>query len=319
MKTVAIIAIIGALTALLYVWDKDFSTDVETQFHDFLSIHRVGYGSTKEYSFRLGIFAKNLETIKELNQANPEAVFAVNKFADRTQEEMQLRMGLIVPAHATEAIVRSVHKPAKAAVDQDFAYLWKDVKDQGSCGSCWAFSATAAFEARSELSAKHVDTLYAEQELVDCDTQSAGCNGGWMDNAFEYLKTHGFCTESQYPYKAVNQKCEFATNACSSGPSDKAYTDIPSQDEDALLAELANGPISVAVDASTWSFYKGGIMSSCGSGLNHGVTLVAFNNKDGSVTIRNSWGSSWGEAGYIRLKANVNICGYSNSASVPNF
>jgi len=295
------------------------SSDVESQFQAFLANHRVGYASTEEYSFRLGVFADNLNTIDALNKANPDALFAVNKFADRTPAEMKQRMGLVVPAQKLRQIASSVHTPVTKAADQDFKYLWDSVKDQGQCGSCWAFSATAAFEARSELKNKKVDTLFAEQELVDCDTQSAGCNGGWMDYAFDYLQSHGFCTEGAYKYTARDGTCAYDKNACSKGPKDKDHSDIPAGNEDALLAELANGPVSVAVDANTWSFYSGGVMSSCGSSLDHGVTLVAYNSGEGSVTIRNSWGNSWGEKGYIRLAAGKNMCGYANAASIPKF
>jgi hypothetical protein len=319
MKTVAILAIVGVAATLFFAMNSGVSSDVESQFQAFLANHRVGYGTTDEYNFRLGVFAENLNTIAQLNEANPLATFAVNRFADRTPAEMKQRMGLNVPAHVSRKIASSVHKPVVNAADQDFKYLWASVKDQGQCGSCWAFSATAAFEARSELKNKHVDTLYAEQELVDCDTQSAGCNGGWMDNAFTYLQSHGFCQESAYKYTARDGTCAYAKNSCSVGPTDKSITDIPAGDEQALLTELANGPISVAVDANSWSFYSGGIMTSCGSSLDHGVTLVAYNSGEKSVTIRNSWAGSWGEKGYIRLAAGKNTCGYANAASVPRF
>mgnify|MGYP001954643815 FL=1 len=138
-----------------------------------------------------------------------------------------------------------------------------------------------------------------------------------MDFAFEYLQGKGFCQESEYPYKARDGTCQ--DSKCSSGPMDKAYTDIPAGDEASLLAELANGPVSVAVDANTWSFYSGGIMSKCGTSLDHGVTLIASNFEEGSVTIRNSWGAGWGESGHIRLAMNKNMCGYANAASVPTF
>jgi len=197
--------------------------------------------------------------------------------------------------------------------------MWDDLKDQGQCGSCWAFSATAAFEARFELALgyKHADTLYAEQELVDCDKQSSGCNGGWMDFGFEYLQNNAFCTEVQYPYRAVDGTCK--VSQCAGGPSDKGHTDVTPGDEGELLTALVDGPVAVAVDASSWSFYAGGILDSCGNGLNHGVTLIKADSKDGSVTIRNSWGGSWGEAGHIRLAVNQNMCGYADVASYPTF
>jgi C1A family cysteine protease len=257
-----------------------------------------------------------LEKIEELNRANPDATFAVNEFADRTPEEMQQRMGLIVPASVN---TNAAYVAPRNGDNIDWSSNWSAVKNQGSCGSCWAFSATAAFEARYALAhgTKSFDELFAEQELVDCDPQSNGCNGGWMDYAFEYLQKQAFCHEDQYTYTARDGTCQ--VSKCAGGPSDKAYTDLPAKNEDAVLAELANGPISVAVDASTWSFYSGGVMKSCGTGLNHGVTLVAANYDEQSVTIRNSWGGSWGEKGHIRLAMGQDTCGYTQVASYPTF
>ena len=163
-----------------------------------------------------------------------------------------------------------------------------------------------------------VETLFAEQELVDCDTNSDGCSGGLMDYAFTYLKTNSFCTEDQYPYIASEGTCK-ADTLCTGGPVDKSFTDFTAADEDAVLNALADGPVSVAVDATVWSFYKHGIVTSCYKDLNHGVTLVGYNSEEGSVTIRNSWGSSWGESGLIRLKSGQDTCGYADKASVPTF
>lgn len=315
MKTIAIIALVGVAAAALFAMSSGPSSTVETQFRDFLENHRVGYGTTEEYNYRLGVFADNLNRIEELNRANPMATFAVNHFADRTPEEMSRLMGFTMPAGKR---VTGTHVAPKDVQNVDWTNMWSAVKDQGQCGSCWAFSATAGFEARYALNSgsKTVSTLFAEQELVDCDTKSNGCNGGWMDYAFEYLESHGFCTEDQYPYTARDGTCK--ESQCSSGPSDKAYTDLPAKNEDSVLAELANGPVSVAVDASTWSFYSGGVMSSCGTGLNHGVTLVA-SSSDGWVRIRNSWGGRWGESGHIRLATGKDMCGYADVASFPTF
>lgn len=313
MKTLAILALVGIAATAFFAFS---STSNDTEFRTFLDTHRVGYGTTEEYNYRLGVFQANLARIEELNAANPHATFGVNQFADRTPEEMSKLMNLQVPRQSSTA----KFIPAVNAQPVDWTEMWATVKDQGQCGSCWAFSATAAFEARYALAQgqKTVTTLFAEQELVDCDPKSYGCNGGWMDNAFEYLETHGFCTEAQYPYTARDGTCK--ATSCTSGPSDKAYVDIPSKNEDSLISQLANGPVSVAVDASTWSFYKSGVMTSCGTGLNHGVTLVAYNpNGTAYSKIRNSWGRSWGEAGYIRIAAGKDTCGYADVASYPTF
>ena len=177
------------------------SSSVETQFRDFLDTYRVGYGNSDEYSYRLSVFEDNLKTIAELNRKNPLATFAVNKFADRTKQEMKALRGLsVTPKHPVNFV------PVKNAKEVDWTGYWGKVKDQGQCGSCWAFSATAAYEARYHLSIgkDKVETYYSEQQVVDCDKSSSGCNGGWMDYAFEYLHGHPFCSEDEYPYEAYN-------------------------------------------------------------------------------------------------------------------
>jgi C1A family cysteine protease len=316
LKTLAIIALVGLAATAFVALNNGYGSSAELEFRNFLDTHRVGYGTTEEFNYRLSVFNDNLSTIAKLNAANPDATFEVNQFADRTEQEMSQLMGFIMPAGRK---ITGEHVAPVDAQDQDWSQMWSTVKDQGQCGSCWAFSATAAFEARYALAqgAQTVTTLFSEQELVDCDTASAGCNGGWMDLAFTYLEANGFCTEAQYPYTARDGTCNAAV--CSSGPNDKAFVDIPAKNEDSLLTNLASGPISVAVDASTWSFYSGGIMSSCGTGLNHGVTLVGYSSGDGSATIRNSWGSAWGEHGHIRIKTGQDTCGYANVASYPTF
>jgi len=314
MKTIAILALVGVAATLMFSMTSGPSSAVETEFRNFLETYRNGYGTTEEYSYRLGVFADNLNKIAELNAANPMATFAINQFGDRTQEEMTRMMGLTVSAPANVQ-----HVPIKDGVDSDWTNMWGAVKDQGQCGSCWAFSATAAFEARYALNSgsKTVSTLFSEQELVDCEPKSNGCNGGFMDYAFEYLESQGFCTEAQYPYTARDGSC--SASKCSSGPTDKAFTDIPAGNEDSLIKSLSTGPVSVAVDASTWSFYNSGVMSSCGKSLNHGVTLVAVDNSAGWARIRNSWGSGWGEKGHVRIALNKDLCGYADVASFPTF
>ena len=245
------------------------SSTLETQFRDFLETYRVGYGNNDEYNYRLSVFADNLKIIERLNKKNPRARFGVNMFADRTPAELERMRGLAVTPKT-----KVTHIAPKGEKNADWTHLWSKVKDQGQCGSCWAFSATAAYEARFHIAQKSesVKTFFSEQQVVDCDTQSQGCNGGWMDYAFEYLHGHPFCSEDDYPYYAVDMTCD--DSKCTGSQTMRGYHDIPAGNEDALLDELVNGPISVAVDASEWSYYEGGIVDSCGKSLNHGVTLV---------------------------------------------
>jgi len=316
MKTVAILAIIGVASLALFSLSSGVQSDTESQFQDFLSAYGRNYGSESEYQTRLSVFAENLNTIERLNIENPRATFAVNEFADRTSEEMTLRRGF---NGSDKTVKRAAYSADITAKSSDWTKMWTSVKNQGQCGSCWAFSAAAAFEARYTLSkgGKVTEESYAEQELVDCEPQSDGCEGGLMDFAFEYLQKKSFCTTAQYPYTAKDESCK--DTKCAGGPTDKAFKDVPEGDENALLTELANGPVAIAVDANTWSFYSGGVLDKCGEDLDHGVTLVQYNAEKGFAKIRNSWGGSWGEEGHILIAVGSNLCGYANAASVPTF
>jgi len=200
------------------------------------------------------------------------------------------------------------------------------IKDQKQCGSCWAFSAIASLEGQHFKKEGKLVSL-SEQNLVDCSGKfgNQGCNGGLMDQAFDYIKANkGIDTEASYPYKAVDQKCKF--KAADVGATVTGYTDVTSGDEDALTAAIASiGPISVAIDASHDSFqlYSSGIYNEpdCSSSeLDHGVTAVGYDTSaDGDFYIvKNSWAATWGMDGYIQMSRNKdNQCGIATSASYP--
>lgn len=182
------------------------------------------------------------------------------------------------------------------------------VKNQGQCGSCWAFSATGAIESGLLLAGKN--DLASEQQLVDCSRSygNQGCSGGWMDSAFQYAIDHGITTQGLYPYVARNQACakdggEIKVNG---------FVDVPGCDN--LANALSARPVSVAVDAGQWSLYKGGVLSSCTTNVNHGVLVVG--STDAYWKIKNSWGTGWGETGYIRL-ARGNTCAICSYPSYP--
>ncbi len=184
------------------------------------------------------------------------------------------------------------------------------IKNQGQCGSCWAFSTTGALEGLSKIGYGSLQS-FSEQQLVDCSGSygNQACNGGLMDNAFKYVKDHGIVHEDEYPYKAVKQTC-----SKNGGPFKiSGFTDIKNCND--LANALTGRPISVAVDASNWSSYKTGIFNNCATKLNHGVLLTGVTG--GAWRVKNSWGTSWGEQGFIRLTAG-NTCGICNVASYPN-
>ena len=201
-----------------------------------------------------------------------------------------------------------------------------DVKDQGRCGSCWAFSTTGSLEGQHFRKTGKLVSL-SEQNLVDCSFKfgNKGCGGGLMDNAFRYIKANGgIDTEQSYPYDGVEEQCHY--NPRNIGATDKGFVDITSGDEESLKAAVATkGPVSVAIDAShpTFQFYSTGIYNEpeCNPQmLDHGVLVVGYGSiQEGDYwTVKNSWSTKWGDQGYIKMSRNKNNqCGIASVASYP--
>merc|ERR1712066_261087 len=251
----------------------------------------------------------------------------VNEWSDLTDAEYEARNGYRMEDHPVTGPVRNGDAAtAPDAVDWRSQGAVNGVKDQGQCGSCWAFSTVASLEGQQAIVNGNLPDC-SEQQLVDCDPKSSGCNGGLMTYAFDYIKgqgSHGLDTQSSYPYTARDDTCDTSKtgddqDVCATVTG---YTELPQGDESALQDAVSSvGPISIAANASPWSSYSGGIFdsSSCDpNGLNHGIAMVGYDTAENYWIIRNSWGGSWGESGYMRMVMGKNMCGISNMSCYPN-
>jgi C1A family cysteine protease len=281
------------------------------------------YASKSDYAYRQSVFAENLVKINKQNEEHlllhGTAVFGITRFADLTTEEFKSRYLTSRPpvVDDKERVVLDV--PRAKAVDWRSQGVLTPTKDQGQCGSCWAFSATAAIESFAKIAGKPL-TVLAPQQIVSCDKVDGGCQGGWPHNAYDYVKgAGGMETENAYPYTSGRTG---QTGNCQFDRSKIAYTltgyTSVAQGESHLESALNVGPVSVCVDANNWSSYRGGILSSCGRSVDHCVQAVAYT-ADYWV-IRNSWGSGWGEdGGFMRIKRGSDLCLISDYVTYPTF
>jgi len=288
------------------------------------------YMSNEEEQARLKVFAENKRTILKMNKAfesDPTGPrFGLTQFADLTPEEFAAQYLHEIPKDFPRP--KFLPPTTKTLKDYPKEKNWVTdgavtaVKNQGSCGSCWSFSVTGNMEGVYKVAHGELPTL-SEQQFVDCDHDcmeykgqkvcDSGCDGGLMPNAMAYGIREGVTTESEYPYKGKVEKCEYKTGTGKYKFSD--WRAVNGTDADMVAALNDIGPLSVGVDATLWQFYIGGIFSVvCGKTLNHGVLLVGYG-VEGSKEywiIKNSWGKTWGEKGYLRLIREKDKCGVDN-------
>ena len=324
------------------VTEKAEISEMEFQnaFMDFIATYQKSYYNSWEFENRYLIFKDNYQKVEDHN-LNADMIgftLKINQFGDLTQEEFKKKY-LTLKAPDNNNICDDANdispfshfgkrkdrfqrfKTQESRVrDLPDSIDWtekgkvQEVKNQGSCGSCWAFSAVGALESAVAINSGDLPDL-SEQQLVDCSKngENQGCNGGLMDDAFEYGEVHPMCTEDKYEYTGRDDQCRDEDDKlCEGGVKIKDYTDVEKCNKQALKEALAQQPVSVGVCAEglAWQFYFGGIVRwLCGQCLDHGVLAVGYGHGGWEVLgdvdyikIKNSWGSWWGENGYIRVK-----------------
>jgi C1A family cysteine protease len=318
----------GAFVVIHNNSQRDIPTKVQIAFRRWAMKHNRAYNGPEQLNYRLSVFYQNYKLVAKQNAMNDGVTYELNRFADMTKKEFKTKMlGFRFSTRAKNYVDLSKRAPP-ASIDWRDKKAVNPVKDQGQCGSCWAFSTIGSLESRNFIINKKDLISLSEQQLVDCSTSygNMGCDGGLMDYGFQYIRDHGITTEKKYPYTAQDGNCVYHKK--DKAASIKSYHDVKPNKCKALEAAIAEGPVSVAVDAENWSFYKKGVYKSskCGTSLDHGVTAIGYGaTSNGSPfwIIRNSWAASWGENGYIRLekgnKQKAGTCGVCMDPSYPTF
>ncbi len=307
-------------------------TGEDMEFLKYVAKFGKSYGTKEEFEFRSETFKNTLAQIASENGRN-ENTFSVgvNKFADWTPAEFKRILSY------KPSLYKNARKVQQSAVDVsaipnevDWVAAGKvnSVQDQAQCGSCWAFSAVGAMESRWAIKSGNLVKL-SEQQLVDCAGGSygnLGCDGGDMGTAFQYAHDNGMMLEKDYPYAGVDQTCQYDKAKVVVTPT--GGDQVATNNANALKTAIADGPVSVAIEADTFvfQFYQKGILNSknCGTNLDHGVVAVGYG-QDGSgkqyYIVRNSWGSSWGNKGYvwIAIVDGAGICGIQMEPVFPTY
>jgi len=302
---------------------------IEDEFNEWAAKYGKTYATETERLYRLSVFKETKAKVEHLNSLALTESYGLNVFADRTPEELRRRVSskplkivmkdvkmntVVAPAANVSALPKSFNWEKKGAVTS--------VKDQGDCGSCWAFGSVGTMEGQLFLKKGKLENL-SEQNLVDCDHEcqlfsgekicDEGCDGGMEPNAFQYvIKNNGINKLKDYKYTAVVGTCKYDSAKAVKGWKSWDYVTVKKED-DLRQYLYDNGPVSVGVHADEWFYYSGGIFNSaCQTQNDHAVLLVGWGEDDKGTPywiIKNSWGKDWGIDGYIHLIRGKNKCG----------
>lgn len=326
------LCIVVLLVCLAHIHGE--SLQLNDAFSQFVVEFGKKYVDKSEQKYRKSQFATNLEIIENHNARQSSYVLGVTQFSDLSHEEFASQFVI------NEAIVKkakqlklsgtdtlyqtsessSLKQSLPSEVDWRQKNVVTSVKDQKSCGSCWAFSAVGSIEGAYAIHTGELVDL-SPQYLVDCDYSDNGCNGGLMDNAFEFVMQDGVPLWNDYPYAGKQNSCKKVALKTSI----LGYYDVPTGNSYELMKAISRNPVAVAIEADTSVFqnYQSGVLddSACGHSLNHGVLAVGYSTDADKpyYIVKNSWGSKWGENGYIRLAVTDDYYGTCGIHLMPSY
>jgi cysteine peptidase B len=301
--------------------------EVKSKFIAFQNKYNKLY-SADDFQSKFQVFWDNMERAADLQAKNPNARFGFTQFSDLSPQEFKQFYLMDFDTEKYEEIRPPVKTEFGAPQQEGGTFDWGSkgvvtpVYNQGQCGSCWAFSATETIESYFALGGGTLTQLSMEQ-IVDCDTSDHGCEGGFPSSAYQYVQGEGgIDSYESYPYTAG----EGQSGSCSFNKAN-VVTNVNSQNsiqgETGLYQQLqSGGPVSVCVDASSWQQYEGGVLTSCGNQVDHCVQATGYNNYSpeyngqSAWNVRNSWGTSWGQNGYILVATGQDLCSIGDYATI---
>jgi len=316
MNRFIIFALLAVIVSCAKVSPLDGRTE-EQAFLEFKKTFNKIYPTEAENSHRLAIFKENIKIIDDLNAKDPHAIFGINEFADLSDEEFTLRYRMKNYTSIETMLGQGplpVLPPAPTIAALPASYDWSScvtaIYNQGSCGSCWAFGSTENLETAACIAKKGL-RMFSMQELLDCTPNQNGCLGGSSSSALAYAVSNGMMLYNSYPYANVKGTCKFSSSAVAQKFKSWSWVDTSKNENNIQNWVYTYGAPVVGVDAKTWQFYQGGVITTnCGTAIDHSVQITGWTTTGGKLAwkVRNSWGTSWGTAGYIYIGFGSNLC-----------